>query len=140
MKDEKGITLMSLIIYIIVLMLVTAMLIKVSDTFFFNLKNISDSEKYTAEFNKFNMYFIEDIKNNKSTYKLENDEIIFENGIIYTYKMEEQAIYRNKVKVCSNVTNCEFLKAENELDKNIIKAIIQIKSERYENEYVLKYW
>lgn len=140
MKDEKGITLISLIIYIILLMMVIVLLTKVSDNFFFNLKYISDNKKYTAEFNKFNMYFIEDIKNNKNTYKLESSEIIFENGIIYTYKIDEQAIYRNKVKICSNVTNCGFLEVENEVDKNIIKVIIQIKSERFENEYVLKYW
>lgn len=140
MRKQNGVTLVSLIIYIIVLMLVLAMLANISNMFFFNLKYTTENEKYMAEFNKFNMYFIEDIKNNKNTYKLESGEIIFEDGIIYTYNINEKAIYRNKVKICSNISYCEFATVDNEQNKTIIKVNMDIKSEKFENEYVLRYW
>lgn len=147
MKSEKGITLLSLIIYIITLTLVIAMLASVSDMFFLNTKYITESGKYISEFNKFNMYFIEDVKNNRSTYKISDSEIIFEDGTIYTYKESpDNSIYRNKVKICSNISYCQFTQTE-KIEENITKYLIQVKmiiesSKLFEveNEYVLKYW
>lgn len=147
MKEERGVTLISLIIYIIVLMLVVSMLSIVSDMFFSNTKYITDSGKYISEFNKFNMYFIEDVKNNKDMYKVNNHEIIFEDGTIYTYKESpDNGIYRNKVKICSNISFCQFTTTKKE-EENITKKLIQVKmlinsSKLFEvgNEYVLKYW
>lgn len=67
MKTQKGITLLSLIVYIILLTFVIAMLSVVSSLFFSNTKYITENSKNISEFNKFNMYFIEDVKNNKTT-------------------------------------------------------------------------
>ena len=147
MKQEKGITLISLIIYIILLMVVTSMLAIVSDMFFANTQYITESGKYISEFNKFNMYFIEDVKNNKDTYQITENEVIFEDGTKYTYVSgTDNGIYRNKVKICSNIENCIFSKEE-KVEENITKKIINVKisiksSKVFEtsNDYVLKYW
>ena len=144
MKKERGITLISLIIYIIVLCIVIAMLAMVSDMFYKNTDYLKDNSKYVAEYNKFNMYFIEDVKNNKDTYKVEENEIIFEDGTMYTYT--EDGVYRNKIKICNNVAWCAFSKSEVETDditKNIIKVYMIIDGTKLyetENEYVLRYW
>ncbi len=143
MKKERGITLISLIIYIIILILVISMLSIVSDMFFSNTKYITDSGKYIAEFNKFNMYFIEDVKNNKDTYKVTNNEIIFEDGTIYTYKKApDNGIYRNKVKICKNISFCQFTTTEEDEKKLIQVKMVVNSSKHFEvsNEYVLKYW
>lgn len=147
MREEKGITLLSLIIYIIALVLVVAILATVSDMFFSNTQYITDSGKYIAEFNKFNMYFIEDVKNNKDTYEVTDNTVIFEDGTQYTFeKAPDNGIYRNKVKICSNIAYCEFTKREKKeenITKNIVEVIMVIDSSKLfevSNEYVLKYW
>lgn len=147
MKSEKGITLLSLIIYIILLILVVSMLSMISDLFFTNTQYIKDNSKYIAEFNKFNMYFIEDVKNNSNTYSINEQEIVFEDGTVYTYKKSpDKGIYRNKVKICDNIEYCYFTKEEktvNDFTKQIINVHIIIKGSRIfetTNDYVLKYW
>ena len=93
------------------------------------------------------MYFLEDAKNNKDIYKITDNEIIFEDGTQYVYKAGgDKGIYRNKVKICSNIEYCSFSKkekAEETVTKNIISVQMIIKSSKLfevSNEYVLKYW
>ena len=145
MKSEKGITLTSLVIYIVLLLMVVAILSNVSKYFYSNTSYISDMGKYTAEFNKFNMYFIEDVKNNSNLYSIEQDKIVFEDGTIYTYY--ENTIYRNKVELCTNINSCEFNKKEEKDKNNFVKQIVNVKMSirgsklfESENNYVLKYW
>lgn len=145
MKSEKGITLTSLVIYIVLLIMVVAILSNVSKYFYSSTSYVTDMGKYVSEFNKFNMYFIEDVKNNSNLYSIEKNKIVFEDGTIYTYY--ENAIYRNKVELCSNIYNCEFSKKEEADDNNFIKQIVNVKMSikdsklfESENNYVLKYW
>lgn len=145
MKSEKGITLTYLIIYIILLILVVSTLSIVSTHFYSNTKYLMDNGKYVSEFDKFNMYFIEDVKNNKETYSVDTNKIVFEDGTIYTYS--EKSIYRNKVELCRNIENCIFSKLEETDDNNFTKKIINVKlsiagENKFETEinYVLKYW
>ena len=94
MKSNKGVTLTILIIYVIVLSIVIGVLTNISNNFYANTKYIMDNGKYISEFNKFNMYFIEDVKNNSNIYSITGNEIIFEDGTIYTYKSNpDKGIY-----------------------------------------------
>lgn len=145
MRSEKGITLTYLIIYIILLILVVSTLSIVSTHFYSNTKYLMDNGKYVSEFDKFNMYFIEDVKNNKETYSVDTNKIVFEDGTVYTYS--EKSIYRNKVELCRNIENCIFSKLEEIDDNNFTKKIINVKlsiagENKFETEinYVLKYW
>lgn len=145
MKSEKGITLTYLIIYVVLLILVVSTLSIVSTHFYSNTKYLMDNGKYVSEFDKFNMYFIEDVKNNKETYSEDSNKIVFEDGTIYTYS--EKSIYRNKVELCRNIESCIFSKLEETDDNNFTKKIINVKlstagENKFETEinYVLKYW
>ena len=62
MKAERGITLIILSIYVIVFSIIIALLANLSSYIYRNLDNVSDSTIDLSEFNKFNMYFIEDVK------------------------------------------------------------------------------
>ena len=141
MKNEKGITLVAVIIYIILLLIVTAMLSTMSQFFFENTKFIEDSSKYSSEFNKFNMFFIEDIKNNKSTYEVSESKVVLKDGTTYEYK--EAGIYRDKVKICNNISKCVFTKRIVNGEKEIIQVEMEVNNEKnfkVYNDYVLKYW
>ena len=147
MKKEKGITLISLVIYVILLMLVIGMLATMSQMFFANTKNLTDSSKNMTEFNKFNMYFIEDVKNNDGIYSITDTEIVFNDGTSYTYKTEpDNSIYRNKVKICNNIGFVRFT-TRNEIVDNVTKKIISVKMVvngtnlfETDSDYVLRYW
>ena len=146
MKSENGITLMALIIYIVLTLLVVTMLATISTMFLNNTEFLEESSKYTNEFNKFNMYFIEDVKNNKKTYSLSENgkKLVFVDGTTYIY--QDNAIYRDKVKICDNITNCVFTKREDNTTgtkKEIINVQMEIAGQETfssNNDYVLKYW
>ena len=147
MKSEKGITLMVLIVYIVVMCIVMAILATISNFFYANAKQLTNNSKYMAEYNKFNMYFVEDVKNNKDTYEVTENQVIFEDGTTYTYKANpDNSIYRNKVKICTNIPYCSFSKSittVNEVEKKLVQVhMIIAGSHLFEtnNEYVLKYW
>lgn len=147
MKSEKGVTLITLVIYIIAMCLVLSMLAVISDLFYANTDYIKETAKYVSEYNKFNMYFIEDIKNNKNILTITSDEIVFEDGTTYNYKgSPDNSIYRDKVKICTNIAYCNFTQREQKVN-DIVKKIINVHviingSKIFEttNEYVLRYW
>ena len=147
MKNQRGITLVSLIIYIVVMCIVIATLGIVSDLFYENTDYLKENSKYVSEYNKFNMYFIEDVKNNKNTYQVTDNEVIFEDGTVYTYKADtDNSIYRNKVKICSNISYCKFSKIQPIIAstmKNVVEVHMVIEDSKLfetKNQYVLRYW
>lgn len=158
MKKQNGVTLMTLVIYIIAMLLVLSILSILSQFFFSNTEVLAKNSDNMSEYNKFNMYFVEDVKNNTDAVvlnegeKLENEikgnEIVFKDGTTYTYKEADKGIYRNKVKICQNINKCEFAKkiVTNEninFEKQIVEVTMVIKSTSEFspiNEYVLKYW
>lgn len=110
MKSEKGVTLISLTIYIIVFTIVIAVIGVVTGAF---TKNIQKTNFFTdplTEYTAFNSYFSEDV-NHKGIKILEctKDYVVFDNGIQYTYIPENKGVYRDKVKIARNVEFCSFL-------------------------------
>ena len=95
MKSEKGITLISLIIYLVILAIILGVLASISINIFNNLKYAKDTGKDLYQFNNFNMYFIDDVKNNSKIYDLDEEghKIIFIDGTVYTF--ENNNIYRS---------------------------------------------
>ena len=109
MKQQKGIALTSLIIYIIVLVTVLGV-ISIMTSFFYNSvdelgKNVEPSQEYT----RFVSFFTKDI--NKQNAKIEECDgvgnyIVFSDGTQYTFKDEK--IYRNKVLIGENISEIKF--------------------------------
>lgn len=150
MKNEKGITLAALVIYVIVFSITIALLASLSNYVYSNLGNISSEQISSEEFNKFNTYFVSDVKQSKSAeVSSENDEIIIslESGSEYTYNKKEKAIYKDKEKIARNIAS---FSAQASMDESSKKNIIEvtIKTGKDENnpifnktiKYVLKYW
>lgn len=143
-KNNKGVTLTSLIVYIIALIVTIGILSAISRNFYSNVSYITDKGKYISEYNKFNMHFIEDVKNNSDIYSITTNEIILKDGTVYTYKGgQDKSIYRNKVKICRNVELCEFTKRETQDGKKIINVHIYMNESdllELSTDYILKYW
>lgn len=151
MKAERGITLIILSIYVIVFSIIIALLANLSSYIYKNLDNVSNSTIDLSEFNKFNMYFIEDVKTNKKALvqnladnNREFIQIAFADGDIYAYTIGDDSIYKNNQKIASNILDFkaeEFKKG----NKIYIEITIKIGTDEKTNykkaiDYVLKYW
>ncbi len=150
MKSEKGITLTSLVIYVIVATIAIGSISLISTSFFSNMNLIKDQNSYAPEFNDFNMFFIQDVKNNKDA-KVEESKITFEDGTVYQYSASERAIYRDDKKVTENVGSISFTRAEikpsedskrstTKITITVTLSIGQDNSFNKSIEYTLKYW
>ena len=116
MKNEKGITVTSLIIYVIAMALVIVLISRLTTYFYKNVDLSNLQENPTNEFSKFSNTITKEtnIPGNKVVaVKREYGEnrenyIIFSDGNQYTFKATNGSIYKNKTKLCSNVNECFF--------------------------------
>lgn len=144
MKSEQGVTLTSLVIYIAVATVLISTMAVMSSHFFANIQLVKNQSDYVLEYNKFNMFFIQDVKANKAA-SIIGTTIVFEDGTKYEYK--DESIYRNDKKIAKNIRTASFEPATytvNNVTKNLIKVNLNIgvekKSYQKQIEYVLKYW
>ena len=141
MKSEKGITLVSLTVYIIAMVIVVAIIATISNFFYKNVQNINIDIDPITEFTTFNSYFSDEVNHeNLKVLECKSDKnqnyIVFSNGVQYTYIPENRGVYRNKVKINRNVKNCNFEeKIEN--GKTIITVYFQAGDQNRTISYTL---
>lgn len=120
MKNNRGITLTSVIIYVIGLIVVVGTISTITTYFYKNIKVDEINDNSNTQYTQFSSVFLKEI-NKEGNYvveaKTEKDEnnnitssyIIFGTGNQYTFLSSNHSIYKNKVKICENIENCEFL-------------------------------
>lgn len=143
MKSEKGVTLMSLATYIVLMLIVVAILATVRTNFQSNLKQMNDQGTEASEISKFNMYFLQEVKkqgNNIKEISDDKNEISFTTGNKYIYRNNKIYLENSdgtSIEVASNISKCKFNK-KIENGKNIVIVTIQVGSaDETTNEYVL---
>mgnify|MGYP001661419853 CR=1 FL=1 len=145
LKGEKGITLTSLVIYIIVFVIIIAIMANISNYFYSNIGGIKDSPKYVAEFNKFSMFFIADVKRNTEIVTISEDSLQFADGTKYEYR--DNSIYRNNEEISKYVKSFSFEKKPYVIN-SFSKTLINVSStfgtgnEQITRniDFVLRYW
>ena len=147
MQTEKGVTLISVTIYIIVMLIIVAVISVLTSYFYTNIDINSANENLNQQYTKFNSYFIQEV-NKKGNELLEIGEtenssgngiqkyIIFSSGNQYTYIPENQSVYRNRAKIAKGIKQCEF-KLDVENYKNVIKVTFDSGDKIRENTYTL---
>ena len=114
MKKEHGVTLISLIIYIIVLLFVLTIVTKLTSALYFNLHDLDKQSDAVVSISKFNMYFLNDIKNKPVTASVSGTNSIeltySDNSENITYSKSGRTLYRNKVKVFDNLDEITITK------------------------------
>lgn len=139
MKSQKGITLISLTVYIIVMVIVVAIISVISTYFYTNVNSISNTINPMTEYTKFNSFFSDEVNHsNIKVLECKEDYIVFDNGVQYTFVGENKGIYRDKVKIASDVESCTFeYKIKN--GKNVVVVSLQIGTAKEKSvEYTLK--
>lgn len=145
LKNNKGITLLALTIYIFIFTLIIGVMTTISSFFYGRVYDVVDAPKHVSEFNKFVMFFSTDIKNYNSA-NVTNTTIDFENGPKYKY--QNNKIYRNDVLIAKDILECNFLLKQhnvNTITKNIINVDLKIGKENKSTlnkniDFTLKYW
>lgn len=145
LKENKGITLTSLVIYIIVFIIIIAIMANISNYFYSNIEGIKDSPKYVDEFNKFSMFFVADVKRNTEVVTISEDSLQFADGTKYEYR--DESIYRNNEKISKYVKSFSFEKKPyvvNSFSKTLINvsSIFGTDKEQITRnvDFVLRYW
>lgn len=114
MKKEHGVTLISLIIYVIVLLFVLTIVTKLTSSLYFNLHDMDKQSDAVVSISKFNMYFLNDIKNKPVTANVISPntlELTYSDGSEkITYTKTNKVLYRNKVKVFDNLDEITITK------------------------------
>lgn len=107
MKSEKGITLTSLVIYVIGITIIFAVIANLTIYFNKNSRTIEYTTNNSAQITRLNQYLINDTKKENAQITEANENIITiqTNGetIKYTYDKNSKGIYRNKVKIANDV-------------------------------------
>ena len=92
MKNNKGVTLTSLIIYVIGMVIVVASISTLTTFFYKNIDTSAINDNTTTQYTKFLSYFTEEINNsNNKVVECKNNYIIFSSGNQYTYIEENKS-------------------------------------------------
>ena len=139
MRNNKGITLVSLVIYIAVVIVVAAAVIRITTYFKNSMTDVADVS-FETEFQKINLYLLDESKTvgNGIDEITSDTEIIFTKGNKYQYNSSDKAIYLNDtIKVCENVESCIFSQKTAENGKSVIVLEIKINGTAKTVEYVI---
>ncbi len=142
MKSQKGITLISITIYVIVMAIVVGIVAILSTFFYSNVNDANEAVDPLTEYTKFNSFFTDEINNREievlgcGTTSDGQNYIAFSNGVQYTYIPENQSVYRNRAKIAKGIKQCEF-KLDVENYKNVIKVTFDSGDKIRENTYTL---
>lgn len=130
MKNNKGITLISVTIYIIAMLLVISIMTVLAGYFYENIDEINSAVSFNEKFVELNTYFSKEVNEDNNeilmldTINIGLDEeqtyILFSNGNQYTYINKNESIYVNTYKIIEGIDECTFsIDSENILNISI---------------------
>ncbi len=120
MISNRGVTLTSLTVYIIVSVIVLGSLTFLNVNFMTQIADLTTKSEKTNEILKIEAFLIEDVKSANNVIEFSNDMVKFDNGVIYNirYRADEKSsgdqsynkyeLYRNNVMITDNMANISF--------------------------------
>ena len=107
MKDNKGITLANLVVYVVGFTIIIGIVTVIISFINTNIVQMNEATDRVAEYSKFNLAFVEEVKklNNEVT-NVTSNSIEFSSGNKYTF--QDNKIYLNKVALVNHVKKCTF--------------------------------
>lgn len=113
MKSNKGITLVSVTIYVIAMVMIVTLISVITGYFYKNVDINNETYDTSQQYTRFNSFFSDEInRNNNKIVEIGNSEgqeyIVFSSGNQYTFIAENKSIYKNNVKIATNIQTCSF--------------------------------
>lgn len=124
MKNNHGVTITSLIVYIVAMLIVIGIISNLTSFFYRNIFNLEDESANISVISKFDMYFLEEVKNtNNSIVKISENSITFITGNTFTF--QDNTVYLNNIRICENVKSLKLSKEEIN-KKDVINVFITV--------------
>ena len=127
MRKNNGVTMVSLIVYVVVMTIVLGFMGSIITSFYNNTDAVQGNVQQIVEFNKFNTYFLKEVKlnNNQVDHVSEdNTYILFKSG--NAFSISNNKIYYNNIRVCDDVQALEFVLEQDTEDANGEYSIINV--------------
>lgn len=138
MKSQKGITLTSLTVYIIVMTIVISVVAFISTYFYKNVDSLSNDINPLTEYTKFNSFFSDEVNhNNIKILECKENYVAFDNGVQYMFVLENKAIYRNQIKIAEDIEMCKFEYTIKNA-KDVITVTMKLGNDTKTVDYTLK--
>ena len=140
MKNDKGITIISLVIYVVLLTFAVAGISAITSSFYGNVSELDADSKGATYFSKVNMYILKDVKSEGVELVADGSESKFAltiNGETIRYRVQNRSLYRNNVKICDDVQEARL--EGNKTDRvSTITLYLKIKNYEKTTTYVLE--
>lgn len=113
MRNNKGITLATLIMYCVIMVILVGVIVSVRANTDDEIKEIQQEITYIPELNTLSMYMLQETKDTENSIKkiaADGTYIEFASGNKYAYsdgnifKINEE----QNIRICENITSCEF--------------------------------
>lgn len=127
MKKDNGVTMVSLVLYIVVMTIVLGVMSSIITNFYKNTNTLQGNTQDVVEFGKFNTYFLKEVKtnNNKVDHiSTDNSYILFTSG--NSFSISNNALYYNNIKICDKVQSLEFALEQDKEDGTEEYTIINV--------------
>ena len=151
MKSDKGIAMLSLVIYVASFLIITTLVGTISTYFYNNMDLVTTNVGGNSEYNKLNLYIAKLVKDNNLDYVIANGKcdtdgvneystILFYNKVnpllptILTRKGDY--IYYNEILLCSNVSNFTATVVEKN-GKSVLVVNVKLSESSFTTEYVI---
>lgn len=138
MKSEKGMTLISVTIYVIAMLIIVTIITILTSYFYKNIDINSVSDDLNQQYTRFNSYFTEEVNKkgnfitaigeieiNDDDSKIHQKYVVFSSGNQYTYIGQNKGIYMNNIKIANNITECSFEEGTGDNGKTTITVTIK---------------
>ena len=151
MKNQKGITMISLVIYVLSFAIIIGIIGTITVFFSNGMREMNQNAGASSEYNKFNIYMSKYTKNGYNIipddYKENQDDeeeaakpyIAFEkDGEKIIFEKVGDILYLNNIKLCENVDEFEAKALTTENGKDMLKTKLKINGVVYTNDYVIE--
>jgi hypothetical protein len=142
LESQKGITMMSLVIYIASFLIIAGIIGGIT-AFFYSNTALMDAEVYSAaEYNKLNMYLVkesEEVGNRFSKQDSSATDMIyfeFSNGDRYTLDKTSKLLYYNSICLCEDVQSIE-ISTDYTSGKEVLKVKVAFTNKTYTTKYTM---
>jgi len=142
MKNEKGYTLISTIVYLLVATVIIALVVTISAGAIKTFRVAKNKDSQIAEINKINMYMLTEMNNpdNKiDTISSDGTYIAFSQGSAYTFK--DNILYKDTYKVAEGIgisDGNKFFSVDQQNGKVVLTVNMQIDGKEEQDKYAFR--
>ena len=150
MKSEKGLTLTSLLVYVIILLILTGVISTFTKYFYNNSDELIISNNTSEQYSRMLSYISTDVNSDNISYVEVGEELDYlniyllndilhqyvydkENNTIFYLELKKDGTITKKIKLCSKIENCKF-----EYIEKSLKIEVKINDVTYNDRLELK--